>query len=202
MITFTGRIILAIGAVLGVALLFTFQRPPAESVQRGYRGTGMVEIFDPRHVAAEYDINKLPATLPPLHAGPPASTVYKNVQVLGDLDVGAFTRLMASITTWVAPQQGCAYCHSLNNMASDAVYTKVVARRMIQMVRHINSDWTTHVADHGRDLLHMPPRPAGAGQSVSTTEPVRRGSPAWRRPRRARTSPARWPACLRCHMIR
>jgi photosynthetic reaction center cytochrome c subunit len=87
--------------------------------------------------------------LPPLHSGAAASTAYKNVTVLGDLDVGAFTRLMASITTWVAPQQGCAYCHDSNNMASDALYTKVVSRRMIQMVRHINSDWKTHVAATG-----------------------------------------------------
>ncbi len=60
-----------------------------------------------------------------------------------------FTRLMASITTWVAPRQGCAYCHDVNNMASDALYTKVVARRMIQMVQHINSDWKSHVAETG-----------------------------------------------------
>jgi photosynthetic reaction center cytochrome c subunit len=69
--------------------------------------------------------------------------------VLGDLDVAAFTRLMAAITTWVAPKQGCSYCHSLNNMASDDLYTKVVARRMIQMVQHINGDWKDHVATTG-----------------------------------------------------
>ena len=145
MITPAMRVVFALAAVLGIALLLTFQRPPIDTVQRGYRGTAMVENFDPRQIAAERANNQVPATLPPIHAGPPASTAYKNVQVLGDLDVGAFTRLMASITTWVSPQQGCAYCHNVNNMASDAVYTKVVARRMIQMVRHINSNWTTHV---------------------------------------------------------
>jgi photosynthetic reaction center cytochrome c subunit len=56
---------------------------------------------------------------------------------------------MAAITTWVAPTQGCGYCHEANNFASDKLYTKVVARRMIQMVRHINTDWTTHVAATG-----------------------------------------------------
>ena len=30
-----------------------------------------------------------------------------------------------------------------------SVYTKVVARRMIQMTRHINSDWQQHVAGTG-----------------------------------------------------
>jgi photosynthetic reaction center cytochrome c subunit len=149
MITFTGKLVLAFAAVLGIALLFTFQHPGVDSVQRGFRGTGMVENFYPSVISAELAASKLPGTLPPVHGGPKASAVYKNVPILGDLDVAAFTRLMASITTWVAPVQGCAYCHALNNMASDSLYTKVVARRMIQMVRHINSDWTSHVAATG-----------------------------------------------------
>jgi photosynthetic reaction center cytochrome c subunit len=149
MITLPMRIGLGLAAVAGLALLLTFERPPVIEVQRGYRGTGMVQDFNPRLIAYELARNKLPSTLPPLHAGPPASAVYKNVKVLGDLDVGAFTRLMASITTWVAPKQGCSYCHSLNNMASDDLYTKVVARRMIQMVRHINGDWKSHVQTVG-----------------------------------------------------
>jgi photosynthetic reaction center L subunit len=70
-------------------------------------------------------------------------------KVLGGLSVGEFTRLMASITTWVAPKQGCAYCHDTKDMASDALYTKVVARRMIQMVQHVNGDWKDHVAATG-----------------------------------------------------
>jgi photosynthetic reaction center cytochrome c subunit len=148
-VTFPMRIALALSAVAGVGLLFTFQRPPAVGIQHGYRGTGMQQVFDPHQLAAEYANSKLPKTLPPIHAGPPASKTYKNVKVLGDLDVGSFTRLMASITTWVAPKQGCAYCHSLNNMASDDLYTKVVARRMIQMVRHINGDWQSHVQNVG-----------------------------------------------------
>jgi photosynthetic reaction center cytochrome c subunit len=149
MTSFSTRMVLAIGAIAGVSLLFTFRHPPTFEVQRGYRGTGMVQNFDPNVIAAEIASNKLPATLSPIHAGPPASKTYKNVQILGDLDVGAFTRLMASITTWVAPKQGCAYCHSLNDMSSDALYTKVVARRMIEMVRHINSNWPTHVQNVG-----------------------------------------------------
>ena len=57
---------------------------------------------------------------------------------------------MASITQWVAPKQGCAYCHGTDgNFADDTLYTKVVARRMLQMTRHINSDWHSHVAATG-----------------------------------------------------
>jgi photosynthetic reaction center cytochrome c subunit len=134
---------------IAVALLFTFTRLPVETVQGGFRGTAMDENFNPRHIEEQLPRNIIPATLPPIQSGPPAATVYKNVQVLGGLSVGAFTRLMASITTWVAPVQGCAYCHALNNMADDSLYTKVVARRMIQMTQHINGDWQTHVQQVG-----------------------------------------------------
>ena len=72
--------------------------------------------------------------------GERATAAYKNVQVLTDLSVDQFNTLMAAMTTWVAPQQGCAYCHNVENLADDSVYAKKVARRMIQMTRHINQD--------------------------------------------------------------
>ncbi|MDE8343971.1 MAG: photosynthetic reaction center cytochrome c subunit family protein, partial [Acidocella sp.] len=81
--------------------------------------------------------NAIPAGMAQMQIGPMAKTVYKNVQILGDVHVGEFTRLMASMTTWVAPKQGCAYCHNVNNMADDSKYTKKVARRMILMVRSV-----------------------------------------------------------------
>ena len=110
----------------------------------------MVEVFDPALVAEKVAENKIPASLPALPAtGPKASAVYKNVQVLGDLSVGQFTRLMASLTTWVAPKQGCSYCHNTQNMAEDSVYTKVVARRMIQMTQNVNQNWQSHVGNTG-----------------------------------------------------
>jgi photosynthetic reaction center cytochrome c subunit len=81
--------------------------------------------------------------------GPKAKDVYQNVQVLGDLSVGEFARHMAAITQWVSPQEGCGYCHNLANLADDSRYTKVVARRMLQMTQHINADWKNHVGDTG-----------------------------------------------------
>ena len=94
--------------------------------------------------------NKLPPSLPYAGGvGPKAATYYKNVQVLGDVDTGEFTRLMVNMTTWIAPKQGCAACHNVADFADDGLYTKVVARRMLQMVRHINADWTDHVAQTG-----------------------------------------------------
>jgi photosynthetic reaction center cytochrome c subunit len=49
----------------------------------------------------------------------------------------------------VAPDEGCAYCHNVENMADDSLYTKKVARRMLEMTRHINKDWKDHVAATG-----------------------------------------------------
>jgi photosynthetic reaction center cytochrome c subunit len=139
-----------LAAAAAAVFLFGAERPPMNGVQRGYRGTGMEQIYNPRFVAKQAEANQIPGSLPYLgDAGPKAATTYKNVKVLNDVSVGEFTRLMASITTWVSPTQGCAYCHDTNDMASDAVYTKIVARRMIEMVRHVNTDWKPHVAATG-----------------------------------------------------
>ena len=136
---------------LGVAALVAgCERPPVETVQHGYRGLGMVELYNPRIVATQAALNQAPAALPAAPAGtPPSSTVFKNVQVLGDVPIGDFTRLMAAMTEWVSPAQGCAYCHVDGDLASDALYTKVVARRMLQMTREINANWKAHVAETG-----------------------------------------------------
>lgn len=141
----------AAAAVLAaVGLAFTFQYPPIQTVQRGFRGTGMDQVFSQALVTEKVSENKIPPYLPQLPAaGPKASAVYKNVQVLGDLSVGQFTRVMASLTNWVAPKQGCNYCHNAQNMAADDNYTKIVARRMIQMTQNINQNWQSHVAATG-----------------------------------------------------
>jgi photosynthetic reaction center cytochrome c subunit len=142
----TGAALLA-----GLMLLAGCERPPIASVQRGYRGTGMDQVYNPRTVATQAALNALPADTPMVPpGGPAASTVFKNVKVVGDLGVGEFTRLMVSMTAWVSPDQGCTYCHKAGeDFSSDSLYTKVVARRMIQMTRHINADWKTHVAETG-----------------------------------------------------
>ncbi len=145
------RTALGMAVVIGVAIIiFTFQRPPIDTVQRGFRGTGMQQNYDPRLLRANFDINQAPAPQPaqePL--GQPSSQAYQNVKVLGDVDAGEFLRLMTAITAWVSPTQGCNYCHNAENYADDSLYTKRVARRMIQMVRHINANWQSHVAGVG-----------------------------------------------------
>jgi len=134
----------------GLVVLAGCERPPPESIQRGYRGTGMLQVYNPRLVEATREANPLPAVLPAADAaGPRASLVFQNVKVLGDTSAAEFTRIMTAMTAWVSPTQGCAYCHDLQNFADDKLYTKVVARRMLQMTRHINSDWKTHVVATG-----------------------------------------------------
>lgn len=150
MIAYKFSRILTAASFCALAVLMGCERPPVDTVQRGYRGLGMVELFNPRVSAEVAMANQLPEVVPAAAPGSPAvSSVYKNVQVLNDLDVGQFTRAMVAITNWVSPQQGCAYCHEGADFASDSLYTKVVARRMLQMTRHINSDWKSHVADTG-----------------------------------------------------
>jgi len=137
-------------AAASVLLLAACERPPMESVQHGYRGTGMVQVVNPSTIPASIAANEVPVALPAAPAdGPKAKQVYQNVQVLGDLSAAQFTRLMASMTTWIAPEEGCGYCHNLANFAEDSKYTKVVARRMIQMTQHVNEDWKSHVAETG-----------------------------------------------------
>jgi photosynthetic reaction center cytochrome c subunit len=133
-----------------VVMLSACERPPIVTVQTGYRGTGMEQVYNPRTLAKEAALNQAPTPAPEASPdGPKASQVYQNVQVLGDLSVGQFVRHMASITEWVAPKEGCAYCHNVQNFAEDSKYTKIVARRMIQMTQKVNQDWKTHVADTG-----------------------------------------------------
>lgn len=141
-LTITGSLALAALLISGC------ERPPVESTQVGYRGTGMVDVQnprDPKEAMAYPDATPLASS-----RGPRAGDVYQNVQVLGDLSVAEFTRLMTAITEWVSPEQGCNYCHNPQNLASDDLYTKVVSRRMIQMTQYVNEDWDdNHVKSTG-----------------------------------------------------
>jgi len=141
------------GAVAIVAgLQGCWEAPPMESEQIGFRGVAMWQTTNPDITEPLQALNTVPAALPAVpdaEGMPRASAVYQNVQVLGDLSVAEFTRTMASITQWVAPEQGCAYCHNGANFADDELYTKVVSRRMMQMTQTINSEWGDHVGNTG-----------------------------------------------------
>ncbi|MBY6204861.1 photosynthetic reaction center cytochrome PufC [Halomonas denitrificans] len=135
-------------------MLFTagWERPPVESEQSGYRGTGMAQIINPRAdpQRLEAQLADVPEATPMASgAGPRAGDVYQNVQVLDDLSVAQFTRVMQAITQWIYPEEGCAGCHNLNNLADESMYQKGVSRRMLQMTRHINGEWGSHVGNVG-----------------------------------------------------
>jgi photosynthetic reaction center cytochrome c subunit len=137
-------------ALAAGALLSGCEPPPVNSVQRGFRGTGMVELYRPSTIDAAAALNTPPPVSAPASPdGPRASQVFKNVKVLGDLSAGELAQIMVDMTTWVAPQQGCTYCHKATDFADDSMYAKVVARRMLQMTQHINADWKTHVSGTG-----------------------------------------------------
>jgi photosynthetic reaction center cytochrome c subunit len=146
------RLIIPITTLLaGVLLAGCFERPPTDVVQRGYRGTGMQSVYNPRTVELQVPVNQPPEAPGPAlpNEGPKARDIYKNVTVLGDLSVANFNRHMAQITAWVSPKEGCNYCHKGENFADDSLYTKVVARRMIQMNQHLNANWKQHVGNTG-----------------------------------------------------
>jgi len=149
-------------AAFGVTLLALsgcqfFKSEERVIVQKGYRGTAMEINYVARDVnAAMNDLaRQMPAILPPASESSPPPQ-WQNVQVLNDISVSEFNRTMLSFSTWVGGNPGnCAYCHNIANFAADtypdgkAIYTKTVARRMIQMTRQINSEWTEHVGNTG-----------------------------------------------------
>lgn len=140
--------LLAISALsLGSLALGACELAPKTATQTGYRGTGMDNIKVAATEAAE-DVPAPPYTPPGLD-GERASAAYQNIQVLGDVSRDQFDYTMAALTAWVSPAEGCNYCHNPANLASDEKYTKVVARRMIQMTRALNTSWSDHVGQTG-----------------------------------------------------
>ena len=121
--------------------------------QTGFRGTGGDQIISVNRLTAQ-PVPAPPFALP-ADGGPTAGETYQNVQVLKGVSAERFNYLMASMNNWIAPTEGdpakvgCNYCHNPENMASDEKYTKVVARRMLQMTININSNWSTHVKGTG-----------------------------------------------------
>lgn len=141
------RILTIAAMTIGTLALSGCELAPKTSTQNGYRGTGMDTIKVAATAAAE-EVPDPPYT-PPGTEGERAGAVYQNLQVLGDVSVDQFNYTMAALTEWVSPAEGCNYCHNPADMASDEVYTKVVARRMIQMNRALNANWSNHVGTTG-----------------------------------------------------
>ncbi|MDQ8161674.1 MAG: photosynthetic reaction center cytochrome PufC [Gemmatimonadota bacterium] len=149
------RSIVAVATPLVLVSLAACGDAKTDSVQVGYRGTAMEQNYDHGDLKAKFAAVKIPAPLPPAGASPPGPLPWKNVQVLNDISVGEFNRTMVAMSTWVAGTGNCAYCHNIANMASDTLpngkplYTKLVARRMLQMTRQINGQYSQHVKNTG-----------------------------------------------------
>ncbi len=145
------RLAAAAALAAGLALLAGCERPPVETTQQGFRGTAMQHTVNPRIAAKDAAARPLPPEDAPQASadGPRAGQIYQNVKVLGGLSVAEFSRHMNAITQWVSPEQGCNYCHNGANFADDSKYTKVVARRMIQMTQALNSQWKVHTGATG-----------------------------------------------------
>ena len=141
----------AFASILSAAMLSGCEFPPPDAEQVGFRGVAMEQVNNPRRVRAVLAKQTVPEPLPPASPdGPRSGAIYQNVQVLGDLSIGQFTRLMQGMTQWVSPEQGCAYCHVPGEaLSADTLYTKVVARRMLQMTQNINVNWSDHVGMTG-----------------------------------------------------
>ena len=138
----------AIAAAAFIAFVPAWTHPPVGGVQIGPSPLSMIQFS--RGERAEPVTQVAPAPLPPAEQGGQAATAaYKNVQVLTDVSAAEFMRLQHAITAWVSPQQGCAFCHTGNNYASDDNPHKRAARLMLTMVRHINAQWRSQVQPAG-----------------------------------------------------
>jgi photosynthetic reaction center cytochrome c subunit len=169
------RKLASLALVLPALLLAGCEFGSKTQTQVGPRGTAMVQIHDTSSIKPLAAVPEPPYPLTPdMLEGQRAKEAYQNVQVLGDLSSEEFNYTMASITNWVAPDNGtikdggCNYCHNPENMASDEKYTKVVARKMFQMTRNINANWKPHFAGSQN---------AAAGNAGVTCWTCHRGNP-------------------------
>jgi photosynthetic reaction center cytochrome c subunit len=139
-------------ALIGTALIFTpgWNLSRVHTNQTGYRGLSVGEMSTAKSEKLLKFANALPDAIDPADAGgQKATSVYKNVQVLTDLSAAQFDRVMLGFAAWVGGENGCNTCHNPDNLADDSLYTKKVARKMIEMTRHINKDWQPHVLNTG-----------------------------------------------------
>lgn len=129
-----------------------------DTSQRGYRGTAMVDLYDQSKHTAQFAAvaAHIPASLPPAPPPEPGTvSPWQNVQVLTDIGPAEMTRTMLAMSTWVAGTGNCAYCHNVAAPADDTlpggtpIYPKLVARRMLRMVRDINGNYANHVKNTG-----------------------------------------------------
>ena len=147
-----GPTLVAVGAVLAVAFVALVPRwhAPVPGADTGYRGSGMVQFARPADEAraAAPPMPRLPVVA---DNGRSAASAFRNVQVLTDVNAGDFMRLQHAMTAWVAPKEGCGFCHAPGgDWASDARPQKQAARLMLAMTRQVNAQGAAHTG--GREV--------------------------------------------------
>lgn len=175
---------LGVAIVVAVGIIVLGNPYQASTVQTGPRGSamGVVKIDANRIADPSIEDYYTEEAYIPEGGEPLARDIYQNVQVLGDLTEDNFNRLMLAMTQWVAPEEGCAYCHGdadIEVYGEDALYTKVVSRTMIQMTQNINEGYEDHVGDAGVNCYSChrgQPVPSGIWFNVS---PVHENASGW-----------------------
>jgi len=129
-----------------------------DTVQVGYRGTAMIQNY--KHGATMERFReittKIPQPAPPADPMPAGPLPWQNVQVLTDVSITEMLRTMEAMATWEGGVgTKCVHCHWVEQPWSDTavngqpLYRKLVARRMLQMVRQINGQYSQHVKNTG-----------------------------------------------------
>lgn len=143
---------IAVLAIVFVLRIPSWTAPPIESTSYGPPEAEMVVFKDVRHPTP---VPQQPEFAPAVAGGPSAAASYRDVQVLGGVSKAEFDRTMVAITRWVAPAQGCSFCHggtAFNPANPDYASDwprKEIARRMLAMTRTVNASWTNHVGAQG-----------------------------------------------------
>jgi len=118
---------------------------PTQSVQTGYRGTGMAVPEFVSEVQEQEAENVVPGAaappVPPEEGDELAGDVYENAGPLGHLTVENYDRLVDAMRTWVG--------HPDLFAEGELNYQTEVAWRMVEMTWAINQDWDIHVAQTG-----------------------------------------------------
>lgn len=117
---------------------------PTESVQTGFRGTGM-EVVQFASDLEDIRIANVPtdaavAPIPPEPGEPLARDVYPDSEPLGHLTARNYERLVAQMRDWVGND---------TIFSGEDNYATEVSRQMIEMTWNLNENWQSHNGEAG-----------------------------------------------------
>ncbi|PRY92044.1 photosynthetic reaction center cytochrome c subunit [Hasllibacter halocynthiae] len=144
----------AVAAAVFLLVVPEWDAPPIVSVEHGPDALAMNTFLTPGRGVDPLNVLEFPVPDPVADRGVTAGEAYGDVEVLADLDAAQFDRLMVAVTEWVAPNEGCTFCHAAGadgapDYEAEPPYTFAVAREMLTMVREMNADPRPHVQPQG-----------------------------------------------------